>query len=232
MRPPVTARDGQMNVGVGPPTSSSYRPPTTTQPGQQPTTAPPPPPAASSSSSSSSTENPVIFHEFLSNPLGFFGLTSLYDSNHVQWIGSPTIASSRNPNPSSSRTIHRNNRDHHRNNNDNNNNDDDDDKSNRSFNDAEMNYNGGMNAIPAEAAPTQTTAIGVQPFDAVFPPDGEHQVSKSLTNNHRAVLPSFLPSFLSHQLIRNSDVLTSPNSTRTLIFDWLCPSFLPSFLSH
>ena len=41
-----------------------------------------------------------------------------------------------------------------------------------------MNYNGGMirDAIPAEAAPSQTNAIGVQPFDAVFPPDGEHQV--------------------------------------------------------
>ena len=43
-----------------------------------------------------------------------------------------------------------------------------------------MNYNGmyrdGMNPIPAEAAPTQTNAIAVQPFDAVFPPDGEHQV--------------------------------------------------------
>ena len=30
--------------------------------------------------------------------------------------------------------------------------------------------------IPGYAAPTHMTAIGVQPFDAVFPPDGEHQV--------------------------------------------------------
>jgi hypothetical protein len=32
-------------------------------------------------------------------------------------------------------------------------------------------------AIQAEASPTSTTAIGVQPFDAVFPADGEHQVT-------------------------------------------------------
>ena len=31
-------------------------------------------------------------------------------------------------------------------------------------------------AIQAEASPSSTTAISVQPFDAVFPADGEHQV--------------------------------------------------------
>ena len=158
------------------------RPPTTstgTQPNQPPTTNAPPSSSSSPTENAPSSQQPMIFQEFFRNPLEFFGLTTLYDSNHVQWIGGPTIASTRNPHPSS--RSDRNNRELTGNRNRSDDDDDDDDKSHRSFNDTDMHYTNsmyreGMHVIPAEAAPSQTNAIGVQPFDAVFPPDGEHQV--------------------------------------------------------
>ena len=134
----------------------------------------------SSSSSSSSSYNSA-----------FVNLSTLTEMTTLDWW-SQSRPSNHPPNPGSSHNGHSTTRDlrHPYNNNINsnsntrngNNNDtdrgDDDDKD--SISSAEL-----RRAIQAEASPSSTTAISVQPFDAVFPADGEHQVGYSTVGYSR-----------------------------------------------